>query len=43
MLMTHGDSFRRRDGLLKRLVVEGGLTEISIRVDTTQRGLKYWF
>ena len=38
MLMTHGDSFRRRDGLLKRLVVEGGLTEISIRVDTTQRG-----
>ncbi len=38
MLMTHGDSFRRREGLLKRLVVEGGLTEVSIHVDTTQRG-----
>jgi hypothetical protein len=38
MLMTHGDSFRRRPGLLERLVVEGGLTELSIHVDTTQRG-----
>jgi hypothetical protein len=38
MLMTHGDSFRRRPGLLERLVREGGLTEISIHVDTTQRG-----
>jgi hypothetical protein len=40
MLMTHGDSFRRRPGLLERLMVEGGLTEVSIHVDTTQRGRK---
>lgn len=38
MLMTHGDAFRRRPGLLERLMVEGGLTEVSIHVDTTQRG-----
>ena len=38
MLMTHGDSFRRRPGLLERLMVEGGLSEVSIHVDTTQRG-----
>jgi hypothetical protein len=38
MLMTHGDSFRRRPGLLERLMVDGGLTEVSIHVDTTQRG-----
>lgn len=38
MLMTHGDSFRRRPGLLERLMVEGGLAEVSIHVDTTQRG-----
>ena len=38
MLMTHGDSFRRRPGLLERLAREGGLTEVSIHVDTTQRG-----
>ena len=38
MLMTHGDSFRRRPGLLERLVSEGGLREVSIHVDTTQRG-----
>ncbi|HJY81488.1 MAG TPA: radical SAM protein [Candidatus Binatia bacterium] len=38
MLMTHGDLFRRRPKLLKRLMVEGGLTEISIHIDTTQRG-----
>jgi hypothetical protein len=38
MLMTHGDSFRRRPGLLERLMTEGGLTEVSIHVDTTQRG-----
>jgi len=40
MLMTHGDSFRRRPGLLERLMVEGGLVEVSIHVDTTQRGRK---
>lgn len=38
MLMTHGDAFRRRPHLLERLVVEGGLTEVSIHIDTTQRG-----
>ena len=38
MLMTHGDSFRRRPGLLERLMTEGGLLEVSIHVDTTQRG-----
>jgi molybdenum cofactor biosynthesis enzyme MoaA len=38
MVMTHGDSFRRRPGLLERLMEEGGLTEVSIHVDITQRG-----
>ncbi len=38
MLMTHGDSFRRRPGLLERLMVDGNLVEVSIHVDTTQRG-----
>jgi hypothetical protein len=38
MLMTHGDTFRRRPGLLERLVVAGGLSEVSLHVDTTQRG-----
>ena len=38
MLMTHGDLFRRQPELLKRLMTNAGLTEISIHVDTTQRG-----
>ncbi len=38
MLMTHGDVFRRNPRLLERLVVDGGLTEVSIHIDTTQRG-----
>ncbi len=38
MLMTHGDSFRKDPQLLARLVKEGGLEEISLHVDTTQRG-----
>ena len=38
MLMTHGETFRRKPGLLERLMVEGGLTEVSIHIDTTQRG-----
>jgi len=38
MLMTHGDTFRRRPGLLERLMVDGGLREVSIHVDTTMRG-----
>jgi hypothetical protein len=38
MLMTHGDAFRRVPGLLERLMTEGGLTEVSLHIDTTQRG-----
>jgi pyruvate-formate lyase-activating enzyme len=38
MVMTHGDTFRRRPGLLERLMIEGGLTELSVHIDTTQRG-----
>lgn len=38
MVMTHGDNLRRQPGLLERLMEEGGLTEISIHVDITQRG-----
>lgn len=38
MVMTHGESFLRDPVLLERLVVEGGLREVSFHVDTTQRG-----
>lgn len=38
MLMTHGDTFRQDERLLPRLVTEGGLRELSIHIDTTQRG-----
>ncbi len=38
MLMTHGDHLRRRPGLLEHLVVHGGLVELSIHIDSTQRG-----
>jgi hypothetical protein len=38
MVMTHGDNLRRQPGLLERLMVDGGLTEISIHIDITQRG-----
>ena len=38
MIMTHGDHFRRQPGLLEQLMVEGGLVELSIHIDTTQRG-----
>ncbi len=38
MLMTHGDSFRKDPELLGRLAVQGGLEEVSLHVDTTQRG-----
>ena len=38
MLMTHGDHLRRRPGLLEHLVVHGGLAELSIHIDSTQRG-----
>jgi MoaA/NifB/PqqE/SkfB family radical SAM enzyme len=38
MVMTHGDTFRRQPGLIDRLMKEGGLTEVSVHIDTTQRG-----
>ncbi len=38
MLMTHGETFRRKPGLLERLMTNGGLTEVSFHVDTTMRG-----
>ena len=38
MIMTHGDMFRRHKGLLERLMVDAGLSEVSFHVDTTQRG-----
>ncbi len=43
MLMTHGETFRRQPGLLPRLMTEGGLSEISIHIDTTQRGRRDHF
>ncbi|MBI4623367.1 MAG: radical SAM protein [Verrucomicrobia bacterium] len=43
MLMTHGETFRRKPGLLERLMVEGGLTEIGIHIDITQRGRRDHF
>lgn len=38
MLMTHGETFRAKPGLLERLMVEGGLSEVSFHVDATMRG-----
>ncbi len=38
MLMSHGDAFRKSPELLKRLMLEAGLTELSIHIDSTQRG-----
>ncbi len=38
MLMSHGETFRRKPGLLERLMVGGGLSEISLHIDTTMRG-----
>lgn len=38
MLMTHGETFRRKPGLLDRLMAAGGLTEVCFHVDTTMRG-----
>jgi len=38
MVMTHGETFRRRPGLLERLMTDGGLTEVCIHIDTTMRG-----
>lgn len=38
MVMTHGDTLRRRPGFLEILMAEGGLTEMAIHIDITQRG-----
>ena len=38
MLMTHGETLRRKPGLLESLMCAGGLTELSVHVDTTMRG-----
>lgn len=38
MLMTHGETFRRKPGLLERLMEAGGLREVSFHVDATMRG-----
>ena len=38
MLMSHGESFRLQPERLEHLMVEGGLRELSIHIDTTQRG-----
>ena len=38
MIMTHGDGFRRDASLLPALVRDGGLTEVAVHVDSTQRG-----
>jgi MoaA/NifB/PqqE/SkfB family radical SAM enzyme len=38
MLMTHGETFRRKPGLLERLMLAGGLSEVCFHVDTTMRG-----
>jgi MoaA/NifB/PqqE/SkfB family radical SAM enzyme len=38
MLMTHGETFRRMPGLLERLMVHAGLSEVSFHVDATMRG-----
>jgi len=41
MLMTHGEGFRCDPDRLKRLMKEGGLREISIHIDSTQRGRRH--
>ena len=38
MLMTHGDGFRKDSSLLPALVRDGGLMEVAVHVDSTQRG-----
>ena len=38
MVMTHGETFRRKPGLLERMMTEGGLTEVCFHIDTTMRG-----
>jgi hypothetical protein len=38
MLMTHGQTLLEQPAFLERLVVEGGLRQISIHIDATQAG-----
>jgi len=38
MLMTHGETFRRKPGMLERLMTAAGLSEVCFHVDTTMRG-----
>ena len=38
MLMTHGQTLIEQPGFLERLVVEGGLRQISVHVEMTQAG-----
>ncbi len=38
MLMTHGETFRRKPRMLDRLMADGGLGEVCFHVDTTMRG-----
>lgn len=38
MLMTHGETFRRRPRLLENLVRQAGLSEVCFHVDSTMRG-----
>jgi hypothetical protein len=38
MLISNGESFRRDSGLLPRLLVEGGLSELCLHIDSTVRG-----
>jgi hypothetical protein len=38
MVMTNGETFRRKPGLLERLMTEGGLTEVCFHIDTTMQG-----
>lgn len=38
MLMTNGETLRRRQGMLERLMTRGGLSEICFHVDTTMQG-----
>ncbi len=38
MIMTHGETFRRKPLCLERLMTEGGLTEVCFHIDTTMCG-----
>ena len=38
MLMTHGQTLIEQQGFLERLMVEGGLRQVSIHIDVTQAG-----